>query len=112
MVLEKTLGSLPGVDLLPVHNTWFGGNIAVTGLLVGADIAAALSEREPVGRVLLPDVCLSQGLFLDGTSVEDLPVAVEVIPSDGLSLRKALLDIKSEQEGSNDRVPVAMGARR
>ena len=112
MVLEKTLGSFPGVDLLPVHNTWFGGNIAVTGLLVGADIAAALSEREPVGRVLLPDVCLSQGLFLDGTSIEDLPVAVEVIPSDGLSLRKALLDVKSEQESSSDRVPVAMGARR
>lgn len=113
MVLEKTLGSLPGVELLAVRNTWFGGNIAVTGLLVGADIAAALSERRPVGRVLLPDVCLSQGLFLDGTSVDDLPVEVEVIATDGLSLRRALVDLRgSDLTQCADRVPVAMGARR
>jgi hypothetical protein len=111
-VLERTLGVLPGVELLAVHNTWFGGNIAVTGLLVGADIAAALSKHNPRGRVLLPDVCLSQGLFLDGTSVEDLPFAVEVIPSDGLSLRRALLSPAQPMDDRDERVPVSMGARR
>jgi hypothetical protein len=63
--------------------------------------------------VLLPDVCLSQGLFLDGTSVEDLPVAVEVIPSDGLSLRHALQSRRPAAiEVVEDRVPVSMGTRR
>jgi len=45
----------------------------------------------PAGRrYLLPDVCLSGGRFLDGTAVEDLPRAVEVVPADGASLRQAL----------------------
>jgi hypothetical protein len=52
-------------------------------------------------------------LFLDGTSVEDLPIEVEVIPSDGLSLRLALeSDGPSETRLAEDRVPVMMGARR
>jgi len=38
----------------------------------------------------LPDVCLSEGRFLDGTTVESLPRPVEVIPTDGLALRAAL----------------------
>jgi hypothetical protein len=78
------------VRLLPVANRFFGGNIAVTGLLTGVDIARALAQ-EPVGhRYLLPDVCLSEGRFLDGMTVGELPRTVEVVPSDGLSLRRAL----------------------
>src|SRR5581483_3462238 len=48
----------------------FGGNIAVTGLLAGADVAAVL-DAEPAGaavRYLLPDVTLSRGVFLDGAA--------------------------------------------
>jgi putative radical SAM enzyme (TIGR03279 family) len=78
------------VRLLPVHNSFFGGNIAVTGLLTGVDIARAL-EREPTGQCyLLPDVCLSEGRFLDGMRLADLPRPVEVLATDGLSLRLAL----------------------
>ena len=62
----------------------------MTGLVVGADLAKVLAD-EPVGdRYLLPDVCLSGGKFLDGTSPADLPRTVEVIPTDGISLRRAL----------------------
>ncbi len=76
--------------LVPVRNDFFGGTIAVTGLLTGADVAAALAQ-EPVGhRYLLPDVCLSGGRFLDGVPVSDLPRPVEVVPSDGRSLAEAL----------------------
>ena len=89
-VLGPFLESVRGVELLAVKNDWFGGNIAVTGLLVGADIAAALERQKPEGRVLLPDVCLSEGRFLDGMTLSDLPVDVEVVPTDGLSLRRAL----------------------
>jgi hypothetical protein len=46
---------------------------------------------QPEGhRYLLPDVCLSKGVFLDGTSPADLPRPVEVVPTDGVALRQAL----------------------
>ena len=62
----------------------------MAGLLVGEDIANALA-REPHGhRYLLPDVCLSQGKFLDGLEPADLPRQVEVIPTDGIALKRAL----------------------
>ena len=55
----------PGAS--PVENQFFGGNVGVAGLLVGEDLARVLAD-EPAGhRYLLPDVCLSQGRFLDGT---------------------------------------------
>lgn len=80
----------PDVRVIPVANEFFGGNIAVTGLLVGADLARALSEEPHDHRYLLPDVCVSQGRFLDGLTPEDLPRDVEVIRTDGLALRNAL----------------------
>jgi hypothetical protein len=58
--------------------------------MVGEDLARTLAA-EPTGhRYLLPDVCLSNGLFLDGTSPADLPRPVEIIPTDGHALRAAL----------------------
>jgi len=86
------LGDLAGVDvrLHPVPNRFFGGNIAVTGLMTGEDIAAALATVPDDARVLLPDVALSQDRFLDGTRVADLPRAVEVVGTDGASLVAAL----------------------
>ncbi|MFT3854263.1 MAG: DUF512 domain-containing protein [Ilumatobacteraceae bacterium] len=78
------------VRVLTVANEFFGGNTGVTGLMVGEDIARVLAA-EPVGdRYLLPDVCLSEGRFLDGLTVADLPRPVEVVPTDGIALRKAL----------------------
>jgi putative radical SAM enzyme (TIGR03279 family) len=119
MVLEPVIGGLPGIKLLPVANSWFGGNIAVTGLLVGEDIAGALKEHEPQGRVLLPDVCLSEGRFLDGLTLSDLPIEVEVVATDGLSLRRALdLTDSFRPEPTSSRRPpaepvrVEVGARR
>ena len=92
MVLGPLLESLDRSDvrLVVVENRFFGGNIAVTGLLVGEDIARVLND-EPAGhRYLLPDVCLSSGTFLDGSVVSDLPRPVEVIGTDGIALREAL----------------------
>ncbi|PIE31560.1 MAG: Fe-S oxidoreductase [Ilumatobacter coccineus] len=79
------------VRLLTVDNQYFGGNTGVTGLMTGADIARVLADQ-PVGhRYLLPDVCLSDdGRFLDGTTLDDLPRPVEVVPTDGEALRLAL----------------------
>ena len=40
------------VSLLVVDNRFFGGNIAVTGLLTGADVARALDAVSPAGTAL------------------------------------------------------------
>jgi putative radical SAM enzyme (TIGR03279 family) len=90
--LLPLLGDVAGapVRLLAVPNRFFGGNIAVTGLLTGGDVRDALAA-EPLGdRYLVPDVVLSRDRFLDGTTVADLPRPVEIVPTDGASLVAAL----------------------
>jgi putative radical SAM enzyme (TIGR03279 family) len=90
-VLEPLLPLLPGEPaLLTVRNAFFGGNIGVTGLVTGADVAAALAHAPEDARVLLPDVALSRGRFLDGMTVAQLPRRVEIVPTDGASLVRAL----------------------
>jgi len=78
------------VRVIPVENRFFGGNIGVAGLLVGEDLARALAAEPEGHRYLLPDACLSEGRFLDGGTLADLPRPVEVVASDGWSLRRAL----------------------
>jgi len=78
------------VEVLAVPNRFFGGNIAVAGLLTATDLVPVLSELPEGGTYLLGDACLSAGRFLDGPAVEDLPRQVRVVPADGLSLRRAL----------------------
>ncbi len=94
-VLAPLLAMLEGVArgpvrLVPVVNQFFGGNIAVTGLLTGADVARVLAEQPRGHRYLLPDVVLSQGRFLDDSTVADLPRPVEVVGTNGASLVAAL----------------------
>ncbi len=94
-VLEPWLDSLSAVAgapvrLLVIANEFFGGNIGVTGLLTSADISPAL-DRVPAGdRVLLPDVTLSRGRFLDGESAAALSRPVEIVAADGGALVAAL----------------------
>jgi putative radical SAM enzyme (TIGR03279 family) len=78
------------VRVVPVANRFFGGNIAVTGLLTGADVARAVDAAPAGERILLPDVVLSNGRFLDGTTPEDLPRRVEIVETDGASLVRAI----------------------
>jgi putative radical SAM enzyme (TIGR03279 family) len=97
-VLGPLVGRLGRDDVrgVPVDNQFFGGTTGVTGLLVGEDLARTLSAEPEGHRYLLPDVCLSNGRFLDGTAPEDLPRPVEVIPTDGHALREALgLDVRT-----------------
>ena len=95
-VLEPVLPALAEaaggpVRALPVPNRLFGGNIAVTGLLAGADVAAVLETEPPSGvRYLLPDVTISRGVFLDGSAPGDLPRPVEIIGTGGDALVEAL----------------------
>jgi putative radical SAM enzyme (TIGR03279 family) len=86
------------VTVREIANDFFGGNIGVAGLLTGEDLAKALVSSPHDMRYLLPDACLNEGRFLDGLTLADLPRPVEVVPSDGSSLRLAL-DGKSFRAG-------------
>jgi putative radical SAM enzyme (TIGR03279 family) len=78
------------VEFLVVDNAFFGVNSAVAGLMTGADLCRVLAGADPDRRYLLPDVCLNEGRFLDGLTPGDLPVAVEVVETDGAALRRAI----------------------
>ena len=78
------------VSVREITNDFFGGNIGVAGLLTGEDLTRALAASPTEMRYLLPDACLNEGRFLDGLTLADLPRPVEVVPTDGSSLRRAL----------------------
>ncbi|MHB1717726.1 MAG: DUF512 domain-containing protein [Acidimicrobiales bacterium] len=80
------------VRIVPVTNEFFGGNIGVAGLLTGADLARILAVQPEGHRYLLPDSCLSEGRFLDDLTPGDLPRPVEVVPANGMALRRAIED--------------------
>jgi len=105
-VLAPLLRELGRGDLrvVTVENRFFGGNIAVAGLLVGADLAAVLAAEPEGHRYLLPDVCLTEGRFLDGRTPADLPRPVEVVATDGAALRRVL-------DGPARRSRVSLGVR-
>ena len=66
------------------------------------------SPTEPEGhRYLLPDVCLTEGRFLDGTTPDELPRPVEIVATDGVALRAAL-DLGRPARAAQ-RVPVGAG---
>jgi putative radical SAM enzyme (TIGR03279 family) len=72
--------------ILPVRNDFFGGNVAVAGLMVGADVAAALAaDDRPVRRYLLPNVAVPGGRFLDDVDVAEVAAAarapLDVVPT-------------------------------
>jgi putative radical SAM enzyme (TIGR03279 family) len=96
------------IRIVPVENRWFGGNIGVAGLLTGTDLQRTLADQPEGDRYLLPDACLSEGRFLDDLTPADLPRPVEVVATDGASLRRALVG----PWRSPDSVPVTLGAAR
>ena len=91
-VLAPLLAEHPrdDLELWGIANDYFGGNIGVAGLLTGDDLRRALGASPIDVRYLLPDACLNEGRFLDGLTLADLPRPVEVVPTDGSSLRRAL----------------------
>ena len=84
-----------GVRVLAVANDLFGGNVSVTGLLGGGDIARAIVADGGAGTYLVADVVVNS----DGLLIDDVPAAelsaralsdVRVIGSDAVSLSEAL----------------------
>ncbi len=78
------------VKVKAVKNSYFGGNIKVAGLLTGQDLQRALVDVPDSTVLLLPDVCLSEGRFLDGLTLDDLGHRVTTVPTTGQDLRHTL----------------------
>ena len=71
-------------ELIPLVNTLFGPAIGTAGLLVGADLRAALQSRTDLDVALIPAETINDdGLFLDDDSLEALRAAMPmpVLPS-------------------------------
>ncbi|MBI2298068.1 MAG: DUF512 domain-containing protein [Armatimonadetes bacterium] len=61
------------LELIPVRNELFGGNVSCAGLLCGRDMLAALAGRPPFDRVILPARALNdEGVLLDDLTPHDL----------------------------------------
>jgi len=78
------------VKILAVVNRYFGGNIKVAGLLTGTDVNEAIASVPISSTCLVPDVCLSEGRFLDGLTIDDLIREVRAVRTTGQDLRHAL----------------------
>lgn len=82
------------VDVVAVPNRFFGGNVGVTGLLTGTDLAHAISALDPGVEAVVPDVVFHEGRTLDEWSAEDLASrtgrAVRVVTTDAAGLRTAV----------------------
>lgn len=90
------------VRLLAVPNRFFGGNVTVTGLLTGIDLAEAMvSDRERLERptaYVMPDVVFNaDGLTLDDWDLDRIRAAsgcdVRVVSSDAAGLLAGLKDV-------------------
>jgi NifB/MoaA-like Fe-S oxidoreductase len=97
--LARLLENLPGVDarVVAVPNAFFGGNVAVAGLLTGQDIQRHLAARGDLGdAVLVPAVALrdGDGVFLDDLTPADvartLGVPVTIVEPEPRALLRAL----------------------
>lgn len=98
-----------GVELLVVANDFFGGNVGVTGLLTGRDVAAAIEISERAAgpsMYVVPDVVVPDGRFIDGVTIDELrtrtKAAVRVVPTDAGGLRMAV-EWSSPSGGGLDR---------
>ena len=98
MLAEEARKRCPGLDVRvhAVKNRFFGGEVTVTGLLTGQDIAGQLAGRELGEALYLSRTTLrAEGdLFLDGMTPEELSetlgVPVYFVENDGGALCDAL----------------------
>jgi putative radical SAM enzyme (TIGR03279 family) len=79
-----------------IQNRFFGDTVTVAGLLTGGDIASQIPEGQ--ARVLLPSSCIRHegDVFIDGMTPRELSAVlnrdIQIVPIDGASFVKAVLD--------------------
>lgn len=75
-----------------VKNEFFGGNIKVAGLVTGQDLIREISKLDKNSHIVIPDVMLTKGLFIDGVSIDSIDRAVSVIETTASALYEFMLD--------------------
>jgi len=79
-LLDAARQKFPGlvIELIPVHNDFFGGSVNVTGLLTGQDIIKKLRGRDLGDEVLIAGNMLKAGedVFLDDVTLAGLSEAL------------------------------------
>ena len=62
------------INLVPVHNDFFGGTVDVTGLLVGQDLVRRLRQETLGDEILIPNAMLmaDEDVFLDDMTLDTL----------------------------------------
>ena len=86
------------VDVVGIENRFFGGEINVSGLVVGVDLINQLKDRDLGQELLIPSVMLrSEGdIFLDDTSTEDVEKALGVkltaVKNDGQDFLNSVIE--------------------
>ena len=82
------------VRLLPVPNTFFGGNVAVAGLITGEDVKTTIAADGEAALYLIPDVALQGDRFLDDVALDDVAsatsVPVRAVPATALGLLEGI----------------------
>ncbi len=87
------------VRLIPIKNKFLGSPTTVTGLIAGRDIIEQLNSRlkrsSKPDLVLLPDVVLREGQFIDDISIgqieDELELPVKDVPADAQGLIEGIL---------------------
>jgi putative radical SAM enzyme (TIGR03279 family) len=84
------------IELLPVKNIFFGGNVKVTGLLAGKDVLDVL-ERSDLSRyesILIPEIMFNRdGLTLDDIDInlfKNLNPRIRIVKDNGKDMVKNL----------------------
>jgi len=103
---ESTLAGRHGVScrVLPVVNRFFGGNVSVTGLLTGTDIAGSIRSDGSRGTYLVPDIILNDDdATLDGWGADQLRARagadIRVVSCDAAGLLASMLALSDERSG-------------
>lgn len=101
-LLDKLAKAVPNtkVELYPVKNEFFGGEVTVTGLLTGRDLERGLADKELGDELLLSRTTLrSEGdLFLCGMTPDELSrrlgVKITFVENDGGEFLLKLLGLE------------------
>ena len=101
------------IDVVPVANSLFGARVNVSGLLPGADFAAALEGSDPGERVFLPRASLDYfgKRFLDDMTPAELEAQIDRPVSFVYTLSEIVEWIANAEVGSSSAIPARSNGR-
>ena len=80
----RSMGLEDCIEVFPVKNVFFGDTVTAAGLLTGQDVISAVLRRwrkhdlRSFDVVLIPEVALFEGAFLDNCTLRDVAEATGV----------------------------------